>query len=326
MTFERPPCETNPDGAPRHVGVEIELAGLDVDETARLVQATLGGRVRVDGPFVRTVEGTDLGPMRIELDAAALESEGLKNALGEVERRLDALDLDGAAARENLEAGISRVAGTLVPCEIVTAPLGFEQLDALQDLLHRLREAGARGTHAAPHYAFGVHFNPEVPTFEPERLHAYLQAFVLRYRWLLEQGQVDPVRRLTPFIDPYPAAYVRHLLEASPPTSLAALIDAYLEHSPTRNRALDMLPLFSHLDDDRVRAVVDDPRIKARPTFHYRLSSCRVDEPDWALSDEWNRWVEVERLAEDPERLRAARAEALDEPRPPELLDRVASI
>jgi hypothetical protein len=28
-----------------------------------------------------------------------------------------------------------------------------------------------------------------------------------------------------------------------------------------------------------------------------------VDEPQWTLAAEWNRWVEVERLASDPQRL-----------------------
>jgi len=28
-----------------------------------------------------------------------------------------------------------------------------------------------------------------------------------------------------------------------------------------------------------------------------------VDEPDWSLSAEWNRWVAVERLANNPQRI-----------------------
>jgi hypothetical protein len=28
-----------------------------------------------------------------------------------------------------------------------------------------------------------------------------------------------------------------------------------------------------------------------------------VDEPDWTLAREWNTWVQVERLANDPQRL-----------------------
>ena len=51
-----------------------------------------------------------------------------------------------------------------------------------------------------------------------------------------------------------------------------------------------------------------DKRIKPRPTFHYRVPDSRVDEPGWTLTEEWNRWVEVELLAEDSERFEAMRA------------------
>jgi hypothetical protein len=39
--------------------------------------------------------------------------------------------------------------------------------------------------------------------------------------------------------------------------------------------------------------------VKPRPAFHYRLPNCMVDEADWTLAEEWNRWVVVERLAYD---------------------------
>ena len=83
------------------------------------------------------------------------------------------------------------------------------------------------------------------------------------------------------------------------------LIDDYLTHNPTRNRALDMLPLFRHIDEQRVINVVDDDRIKARPTFHYRLPNCQIDEPDWGLIRAWRDWLQVEALAADATRLDA---------------------
>lgn len=75
------------------------------------------------------------------------------------------------------------------------------------------------------------------------------------------------------------------------------LIDDFITDNPTRNRELDMLPLFAHLDEDRVRARVDDPLIKARPTYHYRLPNTNLADPEWGVLTEWNRWVIVERLA-----------------------------
>ncbi|MCB1684264.1 MAG: amidoligase family protein, partial [Pseudomonadales bacterium] len=66
---------------------------------------------------------------------------------------------------------------------------------------------------------------------------------------------------------------------------------------------LDMLPLFSHLDAPRVAARVDDPRIKSRPTLHYRLPNCEIDREGWDLGGDWARWLQVEHLAADPTRL-----------------------
>ena len=59
-----------------------------------------------------------------------------------------------------------------------------------------------------------------------------------------------------------------------------------------------MLPLFAWIDEDRVRTTIDDPRIKPRPTFHYRLPNAQVSDSLWSLAEDWNRWVVVETLAD----------------------------
>jgi hypothetical protein len=76
-------------------------------------------------------------------------------------------------------------------------------------------------------------------------------------------------------------------------------VDDYMRHNPTRNRGLDMLPVFAWVDEARVRAQLPDPRIKRRPTFHYRLPSCRIDDQNWTFAADWNRWVLLERIADD---------------------------
>ncbi|KZY92162.1 hypothetical protein A3744_19670 [Oleiphilus sp. HI0073] len=58
-----------------------------------------------------------------------------------------------------------------------------------------------------------------------------------------------------------------------------------------------MLPLFAHIDEQRVREVVKDSRVKARPTLHYRLPNCEIDEPSWELWTVWQNWLQVESLA-----------------------------
>ena len=66
---------------------------------------------------------------------------------------------------------------------------------------------------------------------------------------------------------------------------------------------LAMLPLFAHVDDTRVRAAIDDPLIKARPTLHYRLPNCEIDREHWGIHLAWRDWLEVEKLAADRARL-----------------------
>jgi hypothetical protein len=121
---------------------------------------------------------------------------------------------------------------------------------------------------------------------------------------------MDPARRALRFATAYPLAYRRLLFAPDYAPDMPALISDYLRHNPTRNRGLDLLPLFAHLDPLRVRAAVHDPRIKSRPTFHFRLPNSQVGTPGWRISDEWRVWLEVERLASDRRLVSAAAAEA----------------
>ena len=93
---------------------------------------------------------------------------------------------------------------------------------------------------------------------------------------------------------------------------MAKLIDDYIAFNPTRNRDLDLLPLLAFIDEAEVRRQLPDEKINPRPTFHYRLPDMQLGDPDWGLASEWNRWVLVERLAEDGERLAALCRDYLD--------------
>ncbi len=123
--------------------------------------------------------------------------------------------------------------------------------------------------------------------------------------WLRAVISVSLTRRVLAFADPFPPNYVLQVTDPDYRPDMNALIDDYLLYNPTRNRELDLLPLFAWIDEKRVRAVVDDKRIKMRPTFHYRLPDARLDRPDWTIITEWNRWCVVERLAERPDKLAA---------------------
>jgi hypothetical protein len=291
-----PPRLTNSAGRPRRVGVELEMGGLDLEAVAGCVAETFGLRSEPAGRYVRTLLGDEAGDWTVELDFAWLKR------LGQEEH--DPETLAGGIGRAAEEA-LAWAAEGLVPVEVVSPPLPLDRLAQVQTLVARLRAAGAKGSSDRVVNAFGMQLNPELPSLDAPTIRTGLQAFLCLYDWLFQRAEVDIARRVTGYAEPFARAFVLQVIAPDYEPDLATLIDDYLAANPTRNRALDLLPLFLHLDAERVRAVADDPRIKPRPTWHYRLPDCDIDEPGWGLHQAWNDWVEVERLAAEPERLAA---------------------
>lgn len=288
-----PPRALGPDGAPRRVGVEIEFAGIDARRAAALAQGLFGGEIRQEAPHVFEVSGTSLdGDVAIELDIAAAHPD----------RRVPLQDL-GEGVASKVRAAIVAVGQLVMPFEVGLPPLPVERLGEVDRLVAALREAGAEGTGGGLLHAFGLHLNPEAAALDAGYLADHLRAFAFAAPWLRTEIDVDLVRAASPFIRPYPDDYVRKIADPAYRPSLDRLIDDYLDANPTRDRELDMLPILAHLDPERVRARARGEKVKPRPAFHYRLPDSRVDEPGWCVVADWNRWVMVERLAADPERL-----------------------
>lgn len=292
--LQLPPWLKNTNGNARRVGVELEMSGLDLDSLTRYVADFLKLEINSDGRYEHVLKGDSAGDWVIELDYNLLKKLGRQDRS---DRTL--ADEIGQTAEDIL----AWAAETLVPVEIVSPPLPMDRLSEVESLIAHLRDVGAKGTSDSTTNAFGMQLNPELPSLEPRLITAYLKAFLCLYDWLYARADINLSRRATSYVDPFPAAYTRKLLKADYWPDLSTLIDDYLVNNPTRNRALDMLPLFMFLDEERVRARVDDELIKARPTFHYRLPDCLIDQPDWGIYVAWNDWVEVERLAVNEERL-----------------------
>lgn len=287
-----------PDGKARRVGVEIELSDVDVEKLTELIVATLGGQAERVSSAEFKVNVPSQGEYRVEVDFALLKD------LARSSEEKDKSD-EGGLVSSAIEL-LSSASTVIVPCEIVAPPIPMQELaEPMDALVERLRAAGAKGTRGSLLYAFGVHFNVEPPDLEVDTVTAYLRAFVCLYDWIVEKGRIDLSRQVTPFIRPYPRDY--DLLVSNPDyrPSWPELIDDYLQHNPTRDRALDMLPMFAHIDEPRVTAVTDDPLTKPRPAFHYRLANSCVDEPGWSVAEPWNRWIQIERLAADTDALTA---------------------
>jgi hypothetical protein len=279
----------------RRVGVELELGGLELEIVAQIVEEHLGGALQERGRYKKEVSGDEAGAWSVEIDFAWLKE------LGQRDRDPDALLTPLEDAGERV---LRKTSEWLIPVEVVSPPLPMDRLGEVDALIERLRSAGAEGTDEALLNAFGLQLNPEMPATDANTLLSYLRAFLCLSDWLQERAEVDLTRQLTVFVDPFPADYLRRVLDRGYQPDLSTLIDDYLDANPTRNRALDCLPLFLHLDEARVRTVVDDPRVKSRPTLHYRLPNSEIGRPGWGLRKIWVDWLQVEHLAADRGRLR----------------------
>ena len=274
------------EGSQRKVGVEIELSGLGYEQLLKLCSKLLGGDIHPVSRYVSEVQ-TDLGPFTIELDSDPIKDLDLQDALLPQSVR----ELGGHAM-----SVIDAAAEKIVPLEIISPPIPFTELERVEMLCDELREAGALGSREAIYYAFGLQLNPELPDLEPSTLLRYLRGFAALYEWLKARHQVDISRKLTTYIEPWSSAYIDLLISDSYAPDMEQLMKDYLHYNPTRNKALDLLPLFAHIDKQLLARYVGDPRIKSRPTLHYRLPDCDIDNPGWHFSTVWNDWVMLEQL------------------------------
>ncbi|MDJ0609099.1 MAG: amidoligase family protein [Kiloniellales bacterium] len=288
-----PPRLTSHAGAPRRVGVELEFASLSAEAGAREVQALFGGTLEQKDPHRFLIRDTALGDFSCELDLQLAHRPDDREA-----DRTDPLDLLLREFQEPLRTFFGDVSSLIIPCEIICPPIPLEQLPKLEPLPDSLRRAGAADTRANPIYGFGAQLNVEIAEGGVDWIVAMLKAYLLMSDWLRAVMQIDLTRRVVAFTNPFPVAYTGHVVDPDYWPDRDRLIDDYLLYNPTRNRELDMLPLFSWFDRPKVDGATDDPRIKDRPAFHYRLPDANFGQPGWGLLLEWNRWCVVERLAE----------------------------
>lgn len=299
MELLHPPLTLNTDGKTRNVGVEIEFAGLDALQAATCVRQLFGGRIVEHDPYRFSVENTCFGDFKCELDsqyAHATEEDvrSLKDLLFGLLDDRQAQDLARKAG-----ALIGDVARHWMPVEVVGPPTPYTEIAAYDRLADALAEAGAEGTQESLIYSFGMQLNPEVAAFDADYIRRHIQAYCLASEWLRAAIDVDMTRRMLPFVDRFPGAYQRLVLQTDYRPDRNRLIDDFIEYNPTRNRELDLLPLFCFIDEKRIADAVDMSLVKPRPTFHYRLPNASLGQPGWTVLQEWNRWVVVERLAAD---------------------------
>lgn len=296
--FNEPPEPYNKDKGYRKTGVEFEFTGIEMAESADLIQGLYGGKISEISTYEMEVADTELGTFRIELDAKLFQDKKYEEYLNKI-----GVNISGYKNLDKLEERLRAMASTLVPFEIISDPIPLPDLHRLEELITEMRKLKAEGTGSSIFNAFGLHLNPEIPDPDPRTLLNILRAFVLLDPWIRKNADTDISRRITPFINEFKKPYIQKILQEDYRPDVKELIRDYMEAGNTRNRPLDMLPLFAWLDENLVDELSEDERISSRPAFHYRLPDFLIDDPDWTLALEWNRWVLVEKLAEDEDTL-----------------------
>jgi hypothetical protein len=296
--YQAPSRAQNASGHLRTVGFELEIGNLGLETTLEVVQSSVGGRIRSSSATQGTVEQTRWGTFTIEFDSRPLKERRYLRPLERV-----GVEPESPAAQA-IEESVLRVASGLVPIEVVTPPIPWNELAELDALWVGLRAAGAEDTRDSILHAFGLHLNPEAPDLDVATVRDHLRAYLLLEAWLVEAIDVDLSRRIAPYIRPFPPAYRRIVLDPEYEPTWEVFVAHYVEHNPTRNRPLDLVPLIVHATGkDLSVAVKEWALVKPRPTFHYRLPNCEIHQPGWTPALDWNRWVLVERLAQSRELL-----------------------
>lgn len=293
MNFLQPPVLYNSAGELRRVGFELEYSGITLEKSARLVQQVTGGTIRQQGDFDYRISGTPYGEFKLELDSRLIKDQLYLDFLKGLGFRIDHPELFTP-----LQELLARIGDYFVPFELITPPLPLDQLDVMEQLRCKLQEHGAEGTAQSVLYAFGLHLNIEILEPDHRMVLRYLQAFLLLSGWLYEQAQVNRSRKLTMFIKDFPASYRDLVLDPAYQPAQEQLFADYLAANPSRNRVLDLLPLFASMSDD-LAAEYRNKQVQPRPAFHYRLPNSLVSNPDWSIATEWELWLWVERLAAD---------------------------
>ena len=270
------PFETTHTGHSRETGVEVEFSGLSTEEAVDVVVRALGGTAEGDDPFVRHVKGTSIGEIKVELDTVARAGA------------------DVAIVKHGLNA-----ARAVVPIEIVSNPLDRRGLETFSTFLSRLRRAGAQGSRSGILLGFGVHLNPGVVGLDHPHTLQTMRAYGLLEAHLRHIEKLDMTRRALPYVAPWPDAFITALLDDRV-SALDDVLQLAVTHLSSRNHSLDLFPLLKEFARQRFEEAFSDTLTSARPTFHFRLPDCRIDEADWDLTQPWVLWHLVETVAADP--------------------------
>lgn len=307
IDFKPPPVSTNSRGEERSAGFEFEFTGVEMETVADLIQSLYGGEINKISTFTFEIYGTKFGNFKLELDAQLLNEKKYESMLQSI-----GIDISTLKNIHSIEGKIKDFASSIVPYEITTPPIRLSQIHQLNLLIEGLRKLKAKGTGSSIFYAFGLHINPEIPEPSTQSLLNHLRAFVLLDPWIRHEASINISRQITPFIKEFKEDFIQLILHPDYKPTQEEFIRDYFIYDNSRNRPLDFLPLFMHLNREQTEPLLKDTLTVPRPAYHYRLPNCSIEDPQWSLASEWNRWVLVEVLAQDNKSLEKYAAAYLD--------------
>nr|HAT8715065.1 hypothetical protein [Legionella jordanis] len=284
-----PPLIYNHEHKERRVGFEIEYVGISLKDSLNILKRLYSGYIQLEHDKKGVLKDSALGTFEVEQDAQLLKELAKHSKKNQEEGKID---LSGY-----LSTAIDFALNNIIPLEIISPPVRIKDIPKLDKIIDELRLHGAKDSSSSWLAAFGVHLNPDLPSLDADCILAYLQAFILLQDWLRKEIQVDLTRQLSTYIADFPGAYKLKILKTNYQPSLAKLMDDYLHYNSTRNRALDLLPLFAFIDKQKIAEQIDSDLVKARPTVHYRLPDSNFHKESRNFTTEWQRWLKVEQLA-----------------------------
>ncbi|MGA1941071.1 amidoligase family protein [Arcobacter sp. YIC-310] len=292
--FLQPKIRKNYKNEIRHIGFELEFSNIEIETILEILEKDFNLKVKKVNNYLYKLE-SQYGDFILELDFELLTKQKIEKNAKELSEKIginikkEDIDI--------VEKFIGDISKDIVPYEISTPPLPLDEITIIDEIIQELALHEAKGTKHKLYYAFGLHINVEVISLDVKSLLSYMRAYVILQDYINKDAKIDLARKITPFIDNFEKDYIKHILDENYNPSINEFLNDYLKFNPTRNRSLDLLPILAFIDEKAVRAILPDTKIKPRPAFHYRLSNSMIGSKDWEVSQEWNRWILIEDLA-----------------------------
>jgi hypothetical protein len=290
MEFKLPPILKNEKGEDRKVGFELEFGDIDLDLVAGTILKLYGGTHQRHNKYHHEIHDTNIGKFNLKIDTRLLTEKSYQETL-------EKYGLEGHA--DLVHSFMETFVPMIVPYEVDTPPVPFSEVSKIDKLREALHNHKATGTRSSILHAYATHVNAELPALNAKTILNYLRAFLLLYPHFFDKSNIPLSRRIGSFIAPFPVDYIRMVMDCNYAPDMDQLIDDYHQYNPDRNRPLDLYPVFAWIDKEKIASFEDIGNVKPRPTFHYRLPNSLIDDPNWSLANEWNDWVEIEKLASD---------------------------